>query len=85
MRTITLRKVPPEVMRKILERAKERDSSLAKAVVSLLEERLGQVAQSHERSYHDLDRLSGSWSKSEADEFSGFLDDQRTIDDESWK
>ena len=85
MRTITLRKIRPEVMRRILERAKEKDLSLAKTVISLLEERFGLDSQHHERSYHDLDHLSGSWSKNEADEFSCFIAEQRPIDDESWK
>jgi len=85
MRTITLRKVPTEVMRRILERAREKDLSLAKAVVSLLEDRLGLNSQTQEHSHHDLDHLSGSWSKDEADDFSGFLAEQRSIDDESWK
>ena len=85
MRTITLRKVPPKVMRKILERAKEGDLSLSKAAISLLEERLGLDSPTRERAYHELDHLSGSWSKDEADEFSRLVNDQRTIDDESWK
>jgi hypothetical protein len=82
MRTITLRKVPTAVMRKILERARERDLSLAKAVISLLEERLGLDSQTRQRSYDDLDHLSGSWSEDEAADFSQYISEQRTIDDE---
>ena len=85
LRTITLRKVPPELMRKILERARERDLSLSKAVISLLEERLGFDSPTRERAYHELDHLSGSWSTDEADELSRLVNDQRTIDDEPWK
>jgi hypothetical protein len=82
MRTITLRKVPTAVMRKILERARERDLSLAKAVISLLEERLGLDSQTRQRSHDDLDHLSGSWSEDEAADFSQYISEQRTIDDE---
>ena len=84
-RTITLRKVPPELMRRILERAKERDLSLSKAVISFLEERFGLDPSPRNSGHHELDHLSGSWSKPEADEFAGALYEQRTIDDESWK
>ncbi|HET6267256.1 MAG TPA: hypothetical protein VFG11_06020 [Acidobacteriota bacterium] len=35
--------------------------------------------------HHDLDSLSGSWSKEEASEFDSNLSQQRLIDPELWK
>ena len=35
--------------------------------------------------YHDLDHLSGGWSKEESQQFERNLKDQRHIDEDIWK
>jgi hypothetical protein len=72
-------------MRKILERAKDGDLSLAKTVITLLEERLGLGSDTSDRTYHDLDHLAGSWTKEECDAFDSALSEGRLIDAEGWE
>jgi plasmid stability protein len=83
MKAITLRNIPPEVARKIRQRAARRRTSVNKAVLSLLEERLG-TAEHKVEFYHDLDALAGSWSREEAEAFDRILESQRGIDPEIW-
>ena len=35
--------------------------------------------------YHDLDELSGSWAREDAEEFEAALREQRSIDPELWR
>ena len=86
MKAITLRNVPAGVAHAVLEKAKEMHGSLNRAVVRLLEERLGSDKDTKKaKIYHDLDNLAGGWSKKEADEFDKELHLQRKIDPELWK
>ena len=86
MKAITLRNVPGKVAHAIEAKAREMHASLNRAVVMLLEERLGLgEVKKHGRIYHDLDHLIGAWSKEEADEFDKALREQRKIDPELWR
>lgn len=83
MKPITLRNLPEQLWRIIRQRAATEGISLNRAVIQVLEERLGPgtgPAQLH----HDLDDLAGSWSEEEARAFDRALAAQRTIDPELW-
>lgn len=86
MKAITLRNLPPEVAKTIHQRAKQKKTSVNKAVIELLEESLGGKPKKKERvRYHDLDHLVGTWTEQEAEEFERLLAEQRTIDPDLWK
>jgi hypothetical protein len=82
-RAITIRKLPPEVERAILERARTERISINRAVVGMLEERVG-VRETKKR-YADLDELAGAWTREEAEEFDRALREQRRPDPELWQ
>ena len=85
MNAITLRNIPPEIQRLIEKRTRE-TGSVNKAVISLLEECTGRKNKKRsEQLHHDLDSLSGAWTKTEADEFDRFLALERQVDAELWK
>jgi len=85
MKPITLRNVPEQVARLIRERAAREGLSLNRAVIMVLEERLGAPHAAHEPRYHDLDDLAGSWLREEAQAFDEVLAAQRAIDPELWR
>jgi plasmid stability protein len=80
MKPITLRNLLEPLSRIIRQRAATEGISLNRAVIKVLEERLG-----HEAVHHDLDDLAGSWSEEEAREFDRALATQRAIDPDLWK
>ena len=80
MKAITLRNLPDQVTRSIRQRAATEGISLNRAVIKVLEERLGSDAV-----HHDLDDLAGSWSEAEARAFDRALAAQRAIDPELWR
>jgi plasmid stability protein len=83
---VTLRNVPPAVARALRHRARERGVSVNKAVIGLLEERLGTVeGPDLPHVYDDLDALVGRWSKREAAAFERALESQRGIDPDLWR
>lgn len=85
MKTITARKIPPDVARAVRKKAKREQLSLNKAVVRLLEEATG-VSRNHALVTHDdLDGFFGTWSHEEARAFDAVLREQREIDPEMWK
>lgn len=64
--------------------ADSRGISINKAVVSLLEEKLG-TKDKKRTLHHDLDHLAGSWTKEETRAFEKALARQRAVDEELWK
>lgn len=85
MKTITLRNIPPVLLRRILQRARESNRSLAATVIALLKERFGLVPSREGSVYHDLDELAGRWTEEEAEVFDSALCEQRAIDPELWR
>ncbi len=83
---ITLRNLPPDLIREIRKRASTKRISANRAVITLLEEGLGKGGEGgRKRIFHDLDALSGRWSEEEAMEFEKHLARQRRIDPEVWE
>ena len=86
MKAITLRNLPPDVARTVQQRAKQKKTSVNKAVIELLEESVGgKEKKKSPIRYHDLDHLAGTWTKEEAAAFEVLIAEQRTIDPEFWK
>lgn len=86
MKAITLRNLPPEVARTVQQRAKQKKTSVNKAVIELLEESAGGKGKKKTPiRYHDLDYLAGTWTKQEAAAIDKLIAEQRTIDPELWK
>ncbi len=70
MKAITLRNLSPNVARIIQQRAKQKKTSVNKAVIELLEESQGvRRKKKAPVRYHDLDHLVETWTKEEADAF----------------
>jgi len=82
MKAVTIRNVPPEVERAIMARAREKGVSINKAVVGMLQEKVGAPGK---KRYDDLDDLAGTWTKREAEVFERGLREQRRPDPEIWK
>jgi hypothetical protein len=86
MKAITIRNIPPEVAQAISRKAETERTSLNRAVISLLEERLGTGTRRRSEIRHDdLDFLAGSWTGREAEAFDKALAGQRAIDPDVWK
>ena len=84
-KAITLRGVPPEVARVIARRRAETGESLNRVVLELLEEGAGTRKRKKRILHHDLDGLSGSWSREEARVFERALLHARKVDPGFWK
>jgi plasmid stability protein len=70
MKAVTLRNLPLELVKTIHRRAKQKQTSVNKAVISLLEESLDTKKRKKVSAvYHDLDALAGSWSQAEVKAF----------------
>lgn len=86
MKAVTLRNIPAELVRVIERRSRQTGKSLNRTIIEALEESL--LNRSKKKGLHlnhDLDWMSGTWTKQEADEFDRALAEQRTIDPELWK
>lgn len=85
MKAITLRNLPPGLVKTIRQKAEEQGTSINKAVITLLEQRTGSGSKKNGKKalHDDLDSLAGSWTREEAEEFDKSLASQRTIDPEA--
>jgi hypothetical protein len=83
--TVTLRNLPPDLLKVIRRRAKDRKTSLTKAAVGLLGEAAGTLERGAARHlYHDLDGFAGRWTREEAAAFESALRSSRMVDEELW-
>jgi hypothetical protein len=78
--TISLRNLPPEIEKTILEISRREGLSLNKATLRLLE------ASVHKPPLNsDFEEFSGTWSPAEADAFDAALRDMRKVDPSDWE
>ena len=84
MRAITLRNIPAEVQKAIRSKAQQKRISVNKAVIELLQERIGILQERKKTAHHDLDELAGSWSAREAKTFESAVEIGRQIDEDLW-
>jgi hypothetical protein len=88
VKQITLRGIPEEIEKKAKKEADSKGLSLNKAFLSLLKGSSGISLKAKKRTKtlnHDLDHLSGKWTKEEAETFNRNLRPQRKIDEDLWK
>jgi len=78
--TISLRNLPPEVEKTILETSRREGLSLNKATLRLLQASVTRPAINS-----DFDEFSGAWSGADADEFDASLAAMRRIDPVDWE
>ena len=82
MKQFSLRKVPPEVERRIRAVAHENNESLNVTINRILAQSLG-VAQDGTRK-RDLSDLAGTWTEHEAEEFERAIEQFAEIDAKIW-
>jgi hypothetical protein len=78
--TISLRNIPEEVEKAILEMSQREGISFNRATIRLLESRLRKPVKNT-----DFDEFCGTWSKAEADRFDRALRQVRQIDPADWE
>ena len=85
MKAITLRRIPPEIQNAIRAKARQKRISINKAVIEMLEERIGILRDRKKVVHHDLDDLAGSWGSREAKAFERVMEVSRQIDEDLWR
>jgi len=87
LKQLTIRRIPVEIEKIIKKEAEKKGLSLNKALILLLEKATGMKGKENKKKapYHDLDHLSGVWSKEESETFEKNLQSQREIDEDLWK
>jgi hypothetical protein len=87
LKQITIRGIPVEIEKLIKEEAEKKGVSLNKAFLSLLMKATGLKGEGKKKKilYHDLDHLSGAWTKEDSTMFEKKLKLLRKIDEEIWK
>jgi hypothetical protein len=80
MTTISLRKLPAEVEKAIVETSRREGISLNKATLRLLEAALRKPARNS-----DFDEFCGTWAGTDADAFDAALAEMRQIDPADWE
>jgi hypothetical protein len=77
--TISLRNLPPEVEKTILETSRREGLSLNKATLRLLESSVKKPAKNS-----DFEEFSGAWTPAEADAFDATLNEMRRVEPMDW-
>lgn len=77
--TISLRNLPPELEKAIVETSRREGLSLNKATLRLLEQSLRKPQRNG-----DFEEFSGSWTREDSDAFDAALAEMRRIDPADW-
>lgn len=64
-----LRGIPAEVMNKLKQEAKKQQISINSMLLNIIQNNIGYSSQVKRHTYHELDKLAGTWSKKDAKTF----------------
>jgi hypothetical protein len=84
---MTIRGIPADLEKAVKREAERNGLSLNRAFISVLERAVGGKSREKKKKvlHHDLDHLSGIWSREESAVFEKNLRAQRKVDEELWK
>ena len=85
MKTITIRRIDPELDREVKSRAKQSNLSVNQWILRTLRKVTGIEKEPVFKEPDDLDALAGGWSKKEADAFRKNTRIFEKVDEEIWK
>jgi len=84
-RNFNLRGLTPELLLVLKQEAENQRISVNSLILKMIEQGVGHVHEYIRPRYHDLDRLAGTWSEDDAQEFSLLSAPFETIDEDLWK
>jgi hypothetical protein len=79
-----LRNIPTEVMLALKCKAKSQNTSVNILILKLIEKGLGVSYEIKKTTYHDLDKLAGTWTVKDTKDFEKNIKDFEKIDKELW-
>lgn len=82
---IHLRGVDDRLMNHLKQEATKNNISMNSAILSVLQRNFGLTNEQRSRTYHDLDKFAGTWSKQDAKTFLKTIADFEQIDKDLWK
>ena len=85
MNNIHLRGLDNQLIQRLKQTAADQNTSVNTLVLKILKQNLGLTQQYKTTTYHDLDKLAGTWTSREAKEFMSKISDFEQIDEELWK
>ncbi|MEK7824866.1 MAG: antitoxin VapB family protein [Nitrospirota bacterium] len=85
MAVMTIRGLEDSVTQALKKRAKQEDASVNAVVARIIKEQLGLQKKPRAATYHDLDKLAGTWSDKDYLEFRRKVADFEKVDKEMWK
>jgi len=85
MGQITLRGLSPDVEEQIRKKAKQEGKSINKFISEIIGKNEQLQKSKKKTKAHSLKRLSGGWSREEADQFLNSLQFLEPVDEDPWK
>ncbi len=85
MKTLTLRGIDEKLEQVLRKRAKNKNESMNKTILSILKKETGLDKEKPFKTFNDLDELSGTWSKKDMDDFNKNTELFNQVDLQDWK
>ena len=85
MKAITIRGIDEELEKKLRTAARDNGDSINSTLLKLIRRGLGLDKRQPYQVFHDLDKLAGTWSERDEDEFKAVQAGFSTIDQGLWK
>lgn len=85
MTVMTIRGLEESVTQALKKKAKQEGSSVNAVVARIIKEQLGLPKKPRAATYHDLDKLAGTWSDNDYLEFKRKVADFEKVDEGMWR
>lgn len=85
MKALTLRNIDIDTAEMMKKKAFDEGMSVNRFLLKMIHETLGISKKKRNKVHHDLDKLAGTWSKKDFDEFEKSTSIFSKIDKEMWK
>lgn len=84
-RNIYLRNIDEKLFAQLKTMASNKDISMNNLILKLLKKGLRSIQVRFSKTYHDLDKLAGTWTKQEAKTFLKSIASLERVDKDLWK
>ncbi len=84
MKSIIIRGVEEELHGEVKKRARDSQKSVNQWILTMLRQITGLEKEPPYKTYHDLDKLAGTWSQRDVEEFAKNTRSFDTIDEDLW-
>ena len=85
MTNIHIRGLDKQMVQQLKHKADQQRTSVNTLIINIIQQELGLKPRAKKVTYHDLDKLAGTWNAADTKAFTKSISDFEVVDKELWK